>query len=78
MKDYQLRICEALQHDIKELGGGEEWGIDIVYLFWLDWSNKLSASFLDYKQGDFNQLKWAIELLSEPNSESNEQLTQKA
>lgn len=69
MKDYQLEICKALQHDIKEISG-QEWDINTVHAFWLEWSNCLSAGFLGYKQGDFDQLKWAIDFLSKNLQES--------
>lgn len=64
MKPYQLEICKAIQHDICELGGKkDEWDIETVYNFWKAWSNELCAGFLGYKQGDFQQLEWAINMM---------------
>lgn len=64
MRDYELEVCEALQHDIFELGG-DEWDLDTVYNFWSEWSEMLAAGWLSYEKGDLETLKMAIEHIGE-------------
>lgn len=61
MKDYELQVCKAIQHDFKELG--HEWELDWIYKFWSEWSDMLSAGWLGYRQGDLEILENAIELV---------------
>ncbi|MGE7840698.1 hypothetical protein ACQKNX_07895 [Lysinibacillus sp. NPDC093712] len=59
MKDYELEVCNAIQHDLKKLG--HEWELDWIYSFWNEWSEMLSAGWLGYRQGDLEILKRAID-----------------
>lgn len=69
MKDYELEVCHALQHDLKVLGS--EWDIDVIYNFWAEWSDMLAAGWLGYEQGDIKMLKNVIEIMGDKINKSN-------
>ena len=62
MKDYELRTCEALQHDIKS-EFNNDWDIETIYNFWSAWSEYCFAGWLEYTKGDVELLNQVVETM---------------